>query len=206
MRSVGSKKVGVSSLAAEFQQPVSHSMRQLSTSNKKPRGVRRRLRALEKWATRFEGWFPEELQADDRYINWKIPVLQNLIEGRHASRKTQAKCAQHLIDACHRLIQAKPSTARNCRVTCVVCLPDMFTSEICIYLQEAYFQSHTAPSIDSYGFSKIIAGRSLAQEWGLRVPERMAELGIALDYRGFEDRNDWFVGTRWYFGELQPRG
>lgn len=181
-------------------------MRQLSISNKKPRGVPRRIRALEKWITQFEGRFPEELQKEDRYFNWKIPVLQNLIEGRHTSKEIQAKCAQCLIDACHGLIQAKPSTAQDCRVTCVVCLPDMFTSEICIYLQEAYFLSHTAHSHDSYGFSKVIAGRSLAQEWGLRVPEGMGELGVALDYSGFEDKDDWFVGTRWYFGEVQPHG
>ena len=181
-------------------------MRRLSLTNKKPRGIPRRLRSLDKWAHQFENWFPADLKPEDRYCNWKIPVFRNLVEGRHASKDVRSECAQRLIDACHRLICAKPREAETYRVTCVVCLPDMFSSEVCIYLKEDYFQSHTSVGHDKYGSTAAVVGRSLAREWGLVLPDGVAELGLALDYREFEDPEDWFVGERWYFGELHPHG
>ncbi len=178
-------------------------MRRLSLSNKKPRGVSRRIRSLERWATQFQGWFPESLQTADRYCNWKIPVLRNLIEGRHTSKKIQAKCAQCLIDACHRLIQAKPSTAKGYRVTCVICVPDMFTSEICIYLDEDYFRSHTEFGVSPHGVrSERITGRSLAKEWNLLLPSGISEIGTQIEFPGYDDGSDAFQGEQWLYGEI----
>jgi len=79
----------------------------------------------------------------------------------------------------------------------------MFTSEVCIYTQEAYFLGHTTPSSDSHGNMVVITDRHISELWGLRLPDGVGELGIALDYRGFEDQSDWFVGERWYFGEVR---
>lgn len=180
-------------------------MRQISLTEKKVRGIPRRLRSLRRWADSFSGWFPEGLEAADRYCHWKIPVLRNLVEGRQAKKPVQIECAQRLIDATSHLIASKPQSANDFRVTCVVCLPDMFTSEVCIYLQEEYFQSHTSESIDRFGTTKAIKERSLANEWGLILPDGVSELGVAVDYRSDED--DWsIVGERWYYGEVQPRG
>ncbi len=180
-------------------------MRQISLTEKKVRGVPRRLRALKKWAECFSGWFPEGLEAESRYCHWKIPVLSSLVEGRRAKRPIQIECAQRLIEATGHLIASKPAYANKFRVTCVICLPDMFSSEICIYLQEDYFQSMTAESVGRGGTTITIKERSLAEEWGLTLPEGVSELGVAVDYRSEED--DWsLVGERWYFGEVQHRG
>lgn len=180
-------------------------MRQISLTEKKVRGIPRRLRSLRKWAESFSGWFPQGLKAGDRYCHWKIPVLRNLVEGRQAKKQVQIECAQRLIDATGHLIASKPEYANAFRVTCVVCLPDMFTSEVCIYLQEEYFRSHTAESVDRFGATNEIKNRSLAKEWGLILPDGVSELGVAVDYRSDEDDGS-FVGERWYFGEVQHRG
>ena len=178
-------------------------MRQLSLSNKKPRGVSRRIRSLERWATQFQGWFPNGLQTEDRYCNWKIPVLRNLVEGRHTSKEIQAKCTQYLINACHHLIHAKPSTAKGYRVTCVICMPDMFSSEICIYLDEDYFRSHMEIGISQHGVHvERITDRSLAKEWNLSLPSGMSEIGNQIDFPGYEDGSDAFHGERWMYGEV----
>ena len=178
-------------------------MRRLSLSNKKPRGVLRQIRSLEKWATQFQGWFPEGLQTTDRYCNWKIPVLRNLIEGRHASKEIKVKCAQFLIDACHCLVKAKQNAAKGYRVTCVICVPDMFTSEICIYLDEDYFRSHTDCGVSSQGVhSERITGRSLAKEWGLLLPSGISEIGTQITFSGYDDGSDAFQGERWLYGEI----
>lgn len=174
---------------------------------KKLRGMPRRMRSLRKWPEQCSGYFPErdEFAESPQYWNWKIPTHCGLLEGKYTNHGIQRESAQILINACAAMIAAKPEWAASYRVTCVVCLPDMFTSEICIYVQEAYFQSHTAPTRNSGGFSDVITGRSLAQEWGLLIPQGMGELGVALDYRGYEDKDNWFIGERWYFGEVDSR-
>ncbi|TNF07564.1 MAG: DUF3916 domain-containing protein, partial [Pseudomonadales bacterium] len=64
--------------------------------SKKPRGVARRLKALDHWAACFEDNFPQSIPAGERYWNWKIPVLFSLVEGRHTNPQIQARCAQAL--------------------------------------------------------------------------------------------------------------
>jgi Protein of unknown function (DUF3916) len=83
------------------------------------------------------------------------------------------------------------------RVTCVICLPDMFTSELCIYLQESYFQSHTS-KYENSSYEK-----SLAQKWGLSLPEKIKELEIKVNDKNEENIDEkLFILERWYFGEV----
>lgn len=176
-------------------------MRRLSLTNKKVRGVARRLRALHKWSDSFSGWFPDELNSTDRYCNWKLPVLSGLVEGKQTTQAVQAECAQRLINACAHLIAAKPHWANNCRVTCSVVLPDMFSSEVCIYLDEDYYQGHVREGVYEYGTTTRIQSKSLAQEWGLTLQPGINELGVLLDYSSKED--DWSLqGERWFYGEV----
>ena len=167
----------------------------------KLRGIPRRLRSLKKWSESFMGNYPidDSMRPANRYWNWKIPVHRLLVEGRQTNRILQAECAQRLIDACGYLIASKPKMASDCRTTCVICLPDIFTSEICIYLDETYFQEHTSASADGHGTTLPIVGRRLSQEWGLTLPAGVQELGVTVDYQWEEDG---FSGERWYFGEI----
>lgn len=177
--------------------------RRLADSRKKLRGVARRLRAVRRWASALEGCFPsvDDLSPEYRYWNLKIPVDLNLVEGRATTDEIRRVCAQSLIDACAGLLEAKPESAKDFRVTCVICTPDMFTSELCIYLTEDYFLSHTSPSSNEYGYTQAIHGRRLSQEWGLVLPPGFGEIGISVAYHSDED--DWhLVGERWYFGEV----
>ncbi len=186
-------------------------MRRLSITNEKVRGIPRRLRALKRWAEDFSGWFPgpEELDVAERYWNWKIPVIRNLVQGRHVKKQNQIECAQRLIDAASHLMAAKPEEAKEFRVTCSICLPEMFSSEVCIYLQEEYFQSHTTEGFEpgnSLFWSKTrkkIKERSIAKEWGLILPEGFSEIGLAVDCK--DNYGEW-AEEHWYFGEVQPRG
>jgi hypothetical protein len=177
-------------------------MRQISLTNKKVRGIPRRLRSLRRWSESFLGNFPVGLAQTDRYCNYKIPVLQSLVEGKQTTRAIQRECAQRLIDACHKLIVSKPPGAAALRVVATICLPDMYTSEVCVYSDEQYFQSKVSPAASEFGAATPIQNRSLASEWGLLLPAGIQELGLALDYRGYADFNDWYTGEHWYFGEV----
>lgn len=176
-------------------------MRCIALTNKKVRGVSRRLRALHKWADSFAGWFPEELDPTDKYCNWKIPVLSSLVEGKQAERPIQAECAQQLVNACAHLMLAKPHSLSNYRVTCSITLPDMFSSEVCIYTDQDYYQGHVKEGVYEYGTITRIRERSLASEWALNLPAGVEELGVYLNFSSAED--DWtLVGDRWFFGEV----
>ena len=127
-------------------------MRQLRLTNKKLRGIPRRLRALKRWSENFIDYFPDELPKGRQYMNWKIPVHAGLVMGKYSTPKIKAECAQRMIEACANLIHAKPIKFKNVRVTALISLPDMFSSEICLYLDEAYFRGHTLVS----GETKLI--------------------------------------------------
>ncbi|PXX38739.1 DUF3916 domain-containing protein [Undibacterium pigrum] len=117
-------------------------------AEKKLRGIPRRLRALHKWSDSFQDNFPaaKELAENPRYWNWKIPTDWAMLEGRQSTQSMKREIALLLWQACEHLIRAKPAWASSYRVTCLICLPQMFASEICIYLDEAYFQSKISES------------------------------------------------------------
>lgn len=178
--------------------------RRLNRDNRtKVRNIPRRLKALNRWAGTFHNPERALFSEHERYWNFKIPVDINLIEGKHSTLKTKAACAQAMIDACSNLITATADVAFSPRITAVICLPDMFTSEVCIYRSEDYYQSFISEGRSENGASALIKDRSLAAEWGLILPANVQELGITLEYYGSEDRDEWFTGVRWYYGQVK---
>ncbi|MFZ6745727.1 DUF3916 domain-containing protein [Undibacterium sp. JH2W] len=171
-------------------------------AEKKLRGIPRRLRALHQWSDSFKNNFPAavELAENSRYWNWKIPADWAMLEGRQSTLAMKREIACLLLQACEHLIKAKPAWARSYRVTCLICLPQMFASEICIYLDEAYFQSKiSVPAADANVSAKRIHDTSLSQTWQLPLSEKMKEIGIQF-YHTEDDFVD--VSQYWMFGEL----
>ena len=171
---------------------------------KKLRDAPRRLRDLQHWAESLKGTFPcsVELENRSRYWNYKIPTRAGLIDPPATTQKIQQACARSLINACANLIQSRPASHVQLRVTCCVTLPGMFASELCIYLDEAYFQGHVATSTD--GQLTAITSRSLADEWGLELPEGVEERGLRISIPA-DDDDEEFEGEHWYFGEVADR-
>ena len=60
-------------------------MRQIALSNKPLRGIPRRLRVLERWASSFRDEFYPRSAQMERYTHWKIPGHEALVEGPQAS-------------------------------------------------------------------------------------------------------------------------
>ena len=134
------------------------------------------VRDFARWARSMVGYFPPDIEHDQPYWNTKLPVPCDRVEGRFAKRRTQRALAQIQIDICDEWTRAKPKYAEAWRVTCVVCLPDFWTSELCIYLSEDYWRGHD-PNFGEVinpacpGPVTRINERSLAVEWQLTVPE-----------------------------------
>ncbi|MCA1928821.1 DUF3916 domain-containing protein [Rheinheimera sp.] len=175
-----------------------------SFSNKKLRGIPRRLRALARWKESLSGYFPLQITSEEKYWNYKIPVYRNLVEGKQTTKSIQAFCAQQLIDAAYHIYKAKPQYAECFRVTCVISLPCMFSSELCIYTSEQYFKEHTTEQTGRFGKIEKIQGQSLAQELGLALPEGFSELGVLRTDE--DDDGNPYVSEQWYFGEIQHYG
>lgn len=178
--------------------------RRFSFSNKKLRGIPRRLRALARWTKSFSGYFPSQLTPEEKYWNYKIPVYRNLVEGKQTTKSIQVFCAQQLIDAAHHIYKAKPQDAEHSRVTCVISLPCMFSSELCIYTSEEYFKEHTTERTGRFGRIERIQGKSLAQEFGLVLPEGFNELGVLRTDE--DDDGNPYISDQWYFGEVHQYG
>lgn len=172
------------------------SFRRLALSNKKVRNIPRRLRALANWAADFEGHFPAGLTQESRYCNWKIPIHMSLVEGKQATAELKRQCAQHMVDAAQHLRMSRPAGAIDCRVVAAICVPCMFSSEICIYTDLEYHRGHI-PLADS---EEVETGRSLAQEWGFVLPPGMGERGLRYKVENWEGQIH--EEERWYFGEV----
>lgn len=168
----------------------------------KVRNIPRRLKALNRWAETF--YCPERalFSENEHYWNFKIPVEINLVQGKYSTLRDKAACAQALINACSNLITVTADIDYRPRITAVICLPDMFTSEICLYRSEDYYQSFITEDRSENGAFALIKERSLAAEWGLILPANVQELGITHEYYGSEDRDEWFTGERWYYGQV----
>lgn len=172
------------------------SHRRLALTDKKVRNIPRRLRALAAWAADFEGYFPADLTLEDKYWNWKIPIHMAMVEGKQAITDLKRQCAQHLIDAAQHLRLARPEHALDCRVVAAICVPGMFSSEICIYTDLEYHRGHIPASDSEY----VETGKSLAQEWGLVLPQGMGERGLRYEVEGWDGQT--YEEEHWYFGEV----
>ncbi len=178
-------------------------MRRVAFTQKKLRGVTRRLRSLAKWPSSFEGSFPAGLSPADGFANYKLPVHESLVDGKSATAAQRRAAAQSLVDACAQLIAAKPPAAANFRVVATVSLPKMFPSEVCIYSDERYFQEMVQIGQSRHGATKRIEGRSLANEWGLVMPASMREFGLEYNNLATPDPEDRRAGEYWFFGEVE---
>lgn len=180
-------------------------MRQLAISNKKLRGIPRRLRSLKRWSESYVSKFPEISSEDYSYGYWnvKIPVHLSLVQGRQTSRDIQSYCAQMLVNAAYDIYQSKPADKENIRVTCSIVLPDMFSSELCLFTSEEYFNMHTQPGNNIFGQLSLLHERSLVKEWGLILPEEFSELGVL---RACEnDEGEIYYSEHWYIGEVSKK-
>ncbi|HEJ7947452.1 TPA: DUF3916 domain-containing protein [Serratia liquefaciens] len=169
----------------------------------KIRNIPRRIKSLNRWAEFFHNPERAVFSEEQYYWNYKIPVEINIVQGKYSKQNTKAECAQAMINACSNLMLSTADCDGTPRVTAVICLPDMFTSEVCLFRSEEYFQSFIAEGCSENSSLVLLRERSLAKEWGLILPDGVQELGITLDYYGGDDPDEWFSGERWYYGQLQ---
>jgi hypothetical protein len=162
------------------------------------------VRALRHWAESFAGYFPVE-HAAQRYMNWKIPVLDRLVRPPTTTPAIQAQCAQCLIDAAAHVALAKPADMAHARTVAIIDLPDMFGSEVCVFFDEPYFQSFADRTSEWQRWTPLSKSRNLIEQMGLRLPDGLVVAGFAEMIRD-EETGEASEGEVWLVGECSPGG
>lgn len=114
-------------------------MRKIALSNKQLRGIPRRLRALERWASGFRDEFYPRSERMERYAHWKIPVHEALVEGPQARIEVQAFCIQQLLGAAGHLSRAADRSQGYYRVACLLTWPWVHQSEVTVFYDRDYY-------------------------------------------------------------------
>lgn len=114
--------------------------------DKKLRNPGRHLRQLARWPERIVGELAALGERDPkahlggRFVNFKVPVFQKLVEPPHATAETQRACMAAILDAA-RAIEMSDKRPADCRVACLISTPTLFNSEVTIFFDEDYFRT-----------------------------------------------------------------
>ena len=161
---------------------------------KKQRGQRRKLAAM---LRHIAGFVPyERIDADRGYECFKVPS-DMFIECPKTSSKIKTEFCRKWLQAAERFLAQKPADIGFCKVVAVVCMPNLWCSQITIFYDEQYYGT-------------FFDRRGPYQTWTLLPGERslLAERNISspLTERGYRevivDEDYVSEGELWFYGEL----
>lgn len=172
-------------------------MRRLSIHRPKAkvRNPARHLRALRAWAESAKGKYPS--RTEDKYVNWKIPVLDRLVNPPTAKPEWQVQALESLLTAARHFVEGKPESQQGKSwVAVLVVFPKMWSSEVTVFFDRDYYKSFLV------GDEKI-TDRSLCREMGLTVPSGMIEVGSMVTWEEEDEQGRPFQASeeRWTIGE-----
>jgi hypothetical protein len=165
----------------------SSKMRCIAVTNKKLRGIPRRMRALKKWASRFEGYYRPRSLHSERYYNWKIPVHIFLVEGRQSTTEIKAFCASQLLAAASHLALAANSVASTSyyRIACLLVWPNLHQSEVTIFYDQEYYENFL-------GMKNELAPNLISKRLSLNVPAGFLEHGHHVTQPDDKESVEWW--------------
>jgi hypothetical protein len=159
-------------------EPMTGGVRRLALERRaRLRRPERHLERLAAWARSFEGVFPEPAPPRRPVAHWHLPVDQRLVDPPWAERAHQARAVQCLLDAAAAVRRARPAGLDWQRVYAAVSWPKPFGSEVGVFLDPDYGREFEVRDHPTQRWTPIAAGRSLAAELGLAIPEGFVEAG-----------------------------
>ncbi|MNE61156.1 hypothetical protein D3C80_1563490 [compost metagenome] len=164
-------------------------MRQIALSNKPLRGIHRRLRALEYWASSFRDQFYPRSEHMERYTHWKIPVHEALVQGPQARIEIQAFCIQQLLEAASHLSNAADHSQGYYRVACLLVWPWVHQSEITLFYDRDYY-------LGFLGETSSLKPERISHVLALHTPAHFIEHGHDVTQHDDEVAVQW-----WCIGE-----
>ena len=171
-------------------------MRRLSIHRPKAkvRNPDRHIKSLKKWASGFEGYYPEN--TGQRYVNFKIWTLDRLIEGPQSKHEWKQAALNQLIVSAKNLISSKPEKEKNKSwVAILLCYPNLWSSEVTVFFDKAYYESFQP--------KKDFINDSICKRYEIELPPEFIELGYTVSWDD-EDENEntyTYSEERWTLGE-----
>jgi hypothetical protein len=173
-------------------------VRQISFSrpNQKVRGIKRRLRALDRWVDSFEQINLDDFK-DGKYFHWKLPVLDRLVNRPTATKALQKSCFEALLKAAASLSKNKTSDQSEVIVTVLVTQPDMFSSQICVFFDKDYFNEFYHRD-DEWGSLNEIIDNSLADILRAKCPAGFLEKGFLYQTKEQDEERTIVYESQWW--------
>lgn len=156
---------------------IMHMNRRLNFSSISSSGsIEQELYAVERWSQSFSHAFPDA-EATRGHVHWHLPMNQGVAGSLTNRSEIQRRCAQALIDGAAHVSAARPLAKAHMRVAALICQPDMFMSQICLFSDPAYFRSFTHRTHPRQRWTPLPPDRRLSRELGLMVPCGFSEFG-----------------------------
>lgn len=171
--------------------------------DKKLRGMARHRRVFDGAMDRVAGWYPA---AEGRFCAVKLPVYDKAVSERHGTEAFRHHVVRRLVEVAGCVAQNRPSGAGYGRVAALIEWPDLWGSEICVFLDADYAEGFSpsfraAQALSRYewdgGWSESLAvERDLLSLAGAVVPSGFGVHGQRFcgceDGQAF-DRESWVV-------------
>ena len=170
-------------------------MRRISPARPKEklRGAKRRVESLKRWVNSTRNYFPQP-HKEMLYWNKKIPILDRLVNPPTTSTKIQEECANLLLRAANNIIEAKPKNDSSSIVSVILSLPDMHSSEICVFFDPGYIKQMLYRDAR---FEKIsLLNRTLPDtKLNLLVPSSLTNKGLLFQDLSFDEsyEAEWWM-------------
>ncbi len=171
-------------------------MRELAISNKRVRGLKRRLRALAAWADRFAQHPPAPDGVDDAGYYWRLPVNSAMVEGPRARFVIQRTVLQEVLRASALLQRKLKGEASALIPVCCITWPTLFDCELLLLRGEEYLQPLVTESSTDLGRTMRITERRLSRELGFVSPTDWNEIGLRDE---LQDEDGVLLRERWVY-------
>jgi hypothetical protein len=177
-------------------------MRQISPirPDEKLRGVKRRLRAVDRWAESYQGFFPVT-EEGEKYWHCKLPVLDRLVAPPTTNQTIQAHCVKALLRATKYISLAKPQDCKCAIVCALITYPNMFGSEVCVFFDRTYYESFFSRNNEWQSLEEVF-DKSLLQRLDATLPDGFYETGFILSSKDeWEDEVVYYQEQWWSYRE-----
>ena len=157
----------------------------------KVRGIERRFKALEKWANDFEG--KHVVTDEENYYNFKIPVLDRLVNPPKATHEHQKRAIECLLTAAGHLVKAREDSDREYyKVAVLLVLPNLFQSEVTVFFSKSYYQGF-------YNHSNPLPKDSAPSlQFNINIPESFNECGGTVEWDDEYEDETVHVKEQWW--------
>ena len=164
-----------------------------------------------------ETWFPDPDCWDDNHASIKVPVYEKVVSLRHGDRDNRREIAARLISAAARVVENRPAHAPASQVAALICWPDLWPSEVCVFFDRKYAQrfqdtpTETTREIYEGGWHEtgpaqtdLLRELDLSSPPGFGAAGRMVRHFTEADPRYPDDEDYLYENEHWVIAESTP--